>query len=100
VNTQAVSAPPSGQPRTAVASPESLLAWPAPNVELTGRRRQDAGPGPQTMYRVPAARAWRPAVGAPVERRVRQRLCIGLSGHALLELEHVRLGRETRGQRS
>jgi hypothetical protein len=72
VNTQAVSAPPNGQTRTAVASPESLLAWPAPNVELTGRRRQDARPGPQTMYRVPAARAWWPAVGAPVERRVRR----------------------------
>jgi hypothetical protein len=39
-----------------------------PNVELTGRRRQGARPGTQTMYRVPAARAWRPAVGAPVER--------------------------------
>jgi hypothetical protein len=42
-----------------------------PNVELTGRQRQDARPGPQTMYRVPADRAWWPAVGAPVERRVR-----------------------------
>jgi hypothetical protein len=29
-----------------------------PNVELTGRRRQGARPEPQTMYRVPAARAW------------------------------------------
>jgi hypothetical protein len=45
-----------------------------PNAELTGRRRQDARPGPQTMYRVPVARAWWPAVGAPVERPVRQRL--------------------------
>jgi len=44
-----------------------------PNVELTGRRRWDAKPGPQTMYRVPAGRAWWPAVGAPVERRVRPR---------------------------
>ena len=43
----------------------------APNAELTGRRRKDAKPGPQTMYRVPAARAWWPAVGAPVERPVR-----------------------------
>jgi hypothetical protein len=41
------------------------------NVELTGRRRKDARLEPQTMYRVPAARAWWPAVGAPVERRVR-----------------------------
>jgi hypothetical protein len=43
-----------------------------PNAELTGRRRVDARPGPQTMYRVPAARAWWPAVGAPVERPVRR----------------------------
>ena len=42
-----------------------------PNVKLTGRRRQDARLGPQTMHRVPAARAWWPAVGAPVERKVR-----------------------------
>ena len=48
------------------------LPFAMPNVELTGRRRQDAKPGPQTMYRVPAARAWWPAVGAPVERRVRR----------------------------
>ena len=45
-----------------------------PNAELTGRRRQDARPGPQTMYRVPAARAWWSAVGAPVERPVRHQL--------------------------
>ena len=44
-----------------------------PNVELTGRQREDARPEPQTMYRVPAARAWWPAVGAPVERPVRPR---------------------------
>lgn len=43
-----------------------------PNVELTGRLRQDARPEPATMYRVPPARAWWPAVGAPVERRVRR----------------------------
>jgi hypothetical protein len=40
------------------------------NAELTGRQRKDARPGPQTMYAVPAARAWWPAVGAPVERPV------------------------------
>lgn len=39
--------------------------------ELTGRQRQDAKPGPVRMYRVPPARAWWPAVGAPVERGVR-----------------------------
>ena len=40
--------------------------------ELSGRRRQDAKPGPVKMYRVPPARAWWPAVGAPLERGVRQ----------------------------
>ena len=39
--------------------------------ELSGRRRQDARPGPVTMYGVPQARAWWPAVGAPLERVVR-----------------------------
>ena len=39
--------------------------------ELSGRRRQDARPGPVKMYRVPPARAWWPAVGAPLERGVR-----------------------------
>ena len=41
------------------------------NVELTGRRRQDARPESAKMYRVPPTRAWWPAVAAPVERRVR-----------------------------
>ena len=39
--------------------------------ELSGRRRQDARPGPVRMYSVPPARAWWPAVGAPLERGVR-----------------------------
>ena len=39
--------------------------------ELSGRRRQDARPALQKMYTVPAARAWWPAVGAPLERGVR-----------------------------
>lgn len=39
-----------------------------PDVEPNGRQRQAAKPGPQTMYRVPLARARRPAVGVPVER--------------------------------
>ena len=39
--------------------------------ELSGRRRQDARPGLAKMYRVPPARAWWPAVGAPLERGVR-----------------------------
>ena len=43
--------------------------------EVTGRRRQDAKPGPVKMYRVPPAWAWGPAVGAPVDRGVRPR-CI------------------------
>ena len=42
--------------------------------ELSGRRRQDAGPGLAKMYRVPPDRAWWPAVGAPLERVVRPRL--------------------------
>ena len=40
--------------------------------ELSGRRRQDARPGLAKMYRVPPDRAWRPAVGAPLERGVRR----------------------------
>jgi len=40
--------------------------------ELSGRRRQDARPGPVKMYRVPPDRAWWPAVGAPLERGVRR----------------------------
>ena len=42
--------------------------------ELSGRRRQDARPGLAKMYRVPPARAWWPAVGAPLERGVRHRV--------------------------
>ena len=44
--------------------------------ELSGRRRQDARPGLAKMYRVPQDRAWRPAVGAPLERGVRQRAAV------------------------
>ena len=40
--------------------------------ELSGRRRQDARPGLEKMYRVPPDRAWWPAVGAPLERGVRR----------------------------
>ena len=39
--------------------------------ELSERQREDAGPGPAKMYSVPPARAWWPAVGAPLERGVR-----------------------------
>ena len=39
--------------------------------EVRRDRRQDARPGPVKMYRVPPARAWWPAVGAPLERGVR-----------------------------
>jgi hypothetical protein len=42
--------------------------------ELSGRRRQATRPGPVKMYSVPPARAWWPAVGAPLERRVRLHL--------------------------
>ena len=41
--------------------------------ELSGRRRQDARPGLAKMYRVPPDRAWWPAVGAQLDRRVRRR---------------------------
>ncbi len=47
--------------------------------ELSGRRRQDAKPGPVKMYRVPPARAWWPAVGAPLERGVRPHCACGES---------------------
>ena len=47
------------------------MAFLLPNVELSGRQRQDARPGLAKMYRVPPDRAWWPAVGAPLERRVR-----------------------------
>ena len=39
--------------------------------ELRRDRRQDARPGLAEMYRVPPARAWWPAVGPRLERRVR-----------------------------
>jgi hypothetical protein len=39
--------------------------------ELSGHQRRDARPGPVKMYGVPPARAWWPAVGAPLERGVR-----------------------------
>ena len=45
--------------------------WRCLTFELSGRRRQDAGPGLAKMYRVPPDRAWWPAVGAPLERGVR-----------------------------
>jgi ABC-type phosphonate transport system ATPase subunit len=40
--------------------------------ELSERRRQAARPGLAKMYRVPPDRAWRLAVGAPLERGVRR----------------------------
>jgi hypothetical protein len=43
-----------------------------PNVELSGRQRHAARPWQAKMYRVPPARAWRHAVGAPLERKVRR----------------------------
>ena len=44
--------------------------------ELSGCRRQDVRPGLAKMYRVPPDRAWWPAVGAPLERGVRQRAAV------------------------
>ena len=51
-------------------------------------RRQDARPGPVKMYRVPPARAWWPAVGPRLDRRVRRHLrcCASLIAFALLAL--------------
>jgi hypothetical protein len=40
--------------------------------ELSGRQRQDARARTEKMYRVPQAGPWWPAVGAPLERGVRQ----------------------------
>jgi hypothetical protein len=54
--------------------------------ELTGRRRQATRPGPVKMDGGPQVRAWWPAVGAPVERRVR-RQCARLADK--LEFEAV-----------
>ena len=45
--------------------------------ELSGRRRQDASARTVKIYRVPPAGRWWPAVGAPLERGVRQRSCRG-----------------------
>jgi hypothetical protein len=51
-----------------------------PNAELTGRRRQGARPA-RRMMNQGAARAWWPAVGAPVERPVRPHgLCCCAAG--------------------
>ena len=49
----------------------------APNAELTGRRRVDARPA-RCMMNQGAARAWWPAVGAPVERQVRHQSATAL----------------------
>ena len=46
---------------------------PGLTLEVTGRRRQDASARTVKMYRVPPAGRWWPAVGAPVDRGVRQR---------------------------
>ena len=42
--------------------------------ELSGRQRQDARARAEKMYTVPQAGPWWPAVGAPLERGVRQHL--------------------------
>jgi len=49
---------------------DEALVWRL-TFELSGCQRQDARPGPVKMHRVPPARAWWPAVGAPLERGVR-----------------------------
>jgi len=45
--------------------PQGGFVW-GLTFELSGRKRQDARPGPVKMYTVPPARAWWPAVGAPL----------------------------------
>ena len=51
--------------------------------ELRRGRRQDARPGLAKMYRVPPDRAWWRAVGAPLERGVRQHFWRVLCRHRL-----------------
>jgi hypothetical protein len=46
--------------------------WRGLTFELRGRRRQDARPRAVMMHHVPQVWAWRPAVGAPLERGVRR----------------------------
>jgi hypothetical protein len=60
--------------------------------ELSGHRRRDAMPGLAKMYRVPTARAWWPAVGAPLERRVRPRWFEERWFHALQAVEAWSVG--------
>ena len=43
-----------------------------PDVELSGHRRQDVSARAAKMHRVRQAGPWRPAVRAPLERRVRR----------------------------
>src|SRR5687768_6108904 len=43
--------------------------------EVRVDRRQEAKPGPVKMYPVPPARAWWPAVGPHLDRRVRPHWC-------------------------
>ena len=59
-----------------------------PNVRA--KRAPTAGtpsPGWMKMYRVPPARAWWPAVGAPLERGVRPHSRLRLWSHSLLPLD-------------
>ena len=53
-----------------------------PNVELSGRQRQDARPDGRRMCQ-PGRRAWWPAVGAPLERVVRPRQVEGNKNYDL-----------------
>ena len=56
-------------------------------LELSGPRRCDARPGLVKMYRVSPARAWWPAVGAPLERGVRRRWAHGAYGLVALQYD-------------
>ncbi len=48
--------------------------------EVTGHRRRDASARTVKMYRVPPSGRWWPAVGAPVDRGVRQHCACELAG--------------------
>jgi hypothetical protein len=69
--------------------------------ELSGRQRQATRPGPVKMDGVPQARAWWPAVGAPLERGVRHQfatLADKLAFHRRVILPPAqRFGKSSRG---
>ena len=51
--------------------PGGMCSLCALTFELSGQQRQDARARAEKMYTVPRTGPWWPAVGAPLERRVR-----------------------------